>query len=57
MNSHEYITRVLHDFTCMLLSVAAEDVESTVQYVETRGNPVNLTAVSYIEEFSIETLI
>ena len=37
----------VHDFTCMLLSVTVQDVESTVQDLETKGNPVNLTAFSY----------
>ena len=37
----------LHNFTCMLLSVTVQDVESTVQDVGTEGNPVNLTTLSY----------
>ena len=32
---------------CMLLSVTVKDVASTLQDVETKGNPVNLTAFSY----------
>ena len=47
MNLHEDFMYALHDFTCMLLSVTAHDVESTVQDVETKANPVILTAVSY----------
>ena len=39
--------RTLHDFTCTLLSVTVQDIESTVQDVKTKGNPVNLTAFSY----------
>ena len=34
----------LHDFTCVLLSVTVQVVESTVRDVETKGIPVNLTA-------------
>ena len=45
-NLHEIFTLVLHNFTCMLLSVIVHDVESTVHDVETRGNPVNLTEFS-----------
>ena len=39
--------RTLHHFTCILLSVTVQDVESTVQNVETNGNAVNLTVFSY----------
>ena len=39
LNLHEDFTRILHDFTCTLLS-------KTVQDVETNDNPVNLTALS-----------
>ena len=39
--------RTLHDFTCILLSVTVQDVQSTVQNVETKVNPVNLTAFFY----------
>ena len=38
---------VLHDFTCMLLSVTEQDVESTVKDIEAKGIPVNSTAFSY----------
>ena len=31
----------------MVLSVTVQDVESTVQDAETKGSPVNLTAISY----------
>ena len=34
-----------HDFMCMF-SVTENDVESTVQDAETKGNPANLTAFS-----------
>ena len=34
LNLHEDFMRTLHNFTCMLLSVTAQDAESTVQYVE-----------------------
>ena len=37
----------LHDFTCMLLPVTVQDVELTVQIVETNANFVNLRAFSY----------
>ena len=36
----------IHDFTCILLSVTMKDVKSTVQDVDTKGNPVVLTAFS-----------
>ena len=36
----------LYDFTFMLLSVIAHDFESTVQDVETKGNPVILMTFS-----------
>ena len=54
-NSHENFTIILHDFTCMLLSVAIEDVESTAQAIEIRGNPVNVTAFSYGRFFKWNT--
>ena len=38
---------ILHGFTCMLLCVTVQDVESTGQDIETKGNPVNLTVFSY----------
>ena len=34
LNSHEKFSRILHDFTCMLLCVTLPDVQSTVQDVE-----------------------
>ena len=37
----------LHDFTCILISITAQDVESTVQDVKIKDNPVHLTAFSY----------
>ena len=37
----------LHDFTSMLLSVIVTDIESTVQYVETKGYTVNLAVFFY----------
>ena len=43
-------------FTCMFLSVTVQDVESTVQDVETKGSLINLTAFFY-EDFLMETLI
>ena len=49
-NLHENLMCALHDFTCMLLSVTVHDIESTAQDcpdVETKGNPVILTAFSY----------
>ena len=35
--------KILHDFTCILLSVTEQDVESTVQIVERKGNSINFT--------------
>ena len=46
----------LHDFKCMLPSVTAQDVESTVQDVEAKGNPINLTAFSYCSPVFLVTL-
>ena len=37
----------LHNFTCIILSGTVQDVESTVQIIETKDNPVNLTGFSY----------
>ena len=37
----------LQDSTCMLLSVTEQFVESTVQDIETKDNPVNVTAFFY----------
>ena len=37
----------LHDFTFMLISLTVQDIESTVQYIEAKGNPVNLTPPAY----------
>ena len=37
----------LYDFMSILLSAAIQDVRSTVQAVETKRNPVSLTAFSY----------
>ena len=39
----------------MLLSVAVKDVESIVQDAETKGKPVNLTALSYWRFFNRDT--
>ena len=39
--------RILHVVTCTLISKTEEDVETTVQDVETKDNPVNLTAFFY----------
>ena len=46
-NLHEDFMRALHDFTWLLLSGRIQDVESTVQGVETKGNPINLMSFSY----------
>ena len=40
------ISSVLY-MMCMLLSVTVQEVEPTVQNVDTKGNSVNLTALSY----------
>ena len=40
LNSHKGLKCIFHDFTSVLLSV-------TIQDVGTKGNPVNLTSVSY----------
>ena len=37
----------LRDVTCMLLPVIVQDVESTVQDVEIKCSPVDITAFSY----------
>ena len=37
----------VHYFRCMIHSVTVQNIESTVQDVETKGNPVSLTAFSY----------
>ena len=39
--------QILHYFKCILLSITAQYIESTVQDVETKGNPVSLTTFSY----------
>ena len=36
----------LDNFTCMLLSVTVQDVRSTLQDVQIKGNPVNLMSFS-----------
>ena len=36
----------VHDFTCMSPSITVQDLKSTVQDVETKGNPVNFTVFS-----------
>ena len=46
-NSHEVFTYILHDFTCILLSITAQNIDATVQDIETKGNPVNLAAFFY----------
>ena len=46
-NLRESYVCTSHDFTYMLLSVAVQDNELTVQNVEIKNNPVNLTAFSY----------
>ena len=44
---HMEISRLFYMILSVLLYVILQDVESTVQDVETRGNSVNLTAYSY----------
>ena len=44
----------LHNFTCVLLSETVKDVESTVQDVEAKGNPVKLTAFLYCRFFIVK---
>ena len=56
LNSFEDFTHILQDFTCTLLSITAQDAESTVEDIETKGNPLTLT-VFPIEEFLIGILI
>ena len=46
-NLRDSFTCALHDFTCMFLSVTVQNVESVVQEVKAKRNPVNLTAFSY----------
>ena len=46
-NLREDFRCALHDFKCALLSGRIQDGESTVQDVETKGSPINLTSFSY----------
>ena len=52
LNLHKDFTRSLYDFTYILLFKTAQDVEITVQDVETKGNSINLTAYSYWRFFN-----
>ena len=45
--SHENFMGTLHDFPCMLLSVIVQDVELTIQDVETKGTPVVIKEFFY----------
>ena len=45
---------ILYDVT---LCITVKDVESTVQDVETKGNPVNSTAFSALHEFILAVTI
>ena len=47
LNSHEDFMSILQDFMYILLSMTVHDIESTVQIVQTKGNPVNSAAFSY----------
>ena len=46
-NLREDCMCTLHDITCMLTSITVQNFESTVQDLETKGNPVILTAFFY----------
>ena len=48
--SHDDSTRILHYFTCILLSITAQDTEPTVQDEGPKGNPANLTSFP-VEDF------
>ena len=56
-NFREDFKGSLHDFTCMLLSVTVQDIESTVQAVEAKGNPVIFMAFSYWRFFNRSTYL
>ena len=47
MNLHDDFTSILHDFTFTLLTKTAQHVDTKVQDVETKDNPLKLTAFSY----------
>ena len=44
-------------FYMILLSITVQDVESTVQDTETKGNSVNLTEFSYLRFFNRNTYL
>ena len=52
--SHKDFTCILHDLSCILLSITVEYV-STVQHVKIKDKSVNLTAFSYRRLFNINT--
>ena len=47
MNIFCIYVKISGTFACMLLPLAMHDVKSTVQDVEPKGVPVNLTVYSY----------
>ena len=57
LSLHEDFKRILHEFMCALLSKIAQDVDSTVQDVETKGGPVNPTTFSYWRFFNRNTYL
>ena len=46
-NLRKDFMRTFHTFTCMLISVTVQNVESTVQDIETKSSSVNLMAFFY----------
>ena len=51
LHLREIIMYTAYDFTCMLLSVTLKDVESTVQHIEAKGNPVNFNGIFLLKIF------